>query len=116
MADSHDAVVLARAEERLRQEREVFDQMKAQDKKMFALKLTMGWAAVALLVAICAFAGYIIVNNDDFGSGTVTVATSALLVEALGLAAAVWRGTLGKGPRELEPTTAPVVGEVAAGE
>lgn len=106
MSAAHDAVVLAQAEERLRQEREVFDQQKAQDKKTFVLRLTMGWTAVVLLVAICAFAGYVIVNHRAYGTTTVTAATSALLVEALGIAGAIWRGTLGKGPAELRPATA----------
>lgn len=106
MTNAHDAVILAQAEERLRQERELFDQRKAQDRKTFALRLAMGWTAVALLVAICAFAGYIILNRTSFDGTTVTVATSALLVEALGLVIAIWRGTMGRGPSELEPTTA----------
>jgi hypothetical protein len=105
VTETNAAVVLARAEERLRQERELFDQKKAQDRRVFTLKLTMGWTAVALLVAICAFAGYVILNHQHFDGATVATATSALLVEALGLAGAVWRGTLGKGPQELGPTT-----------
>lgn len=100
-----DAVVLAQAEERLRQERELFDQKKAQDRKVFVLRLAMGWTAVFLLVAICAFAGFVILNHSSFGTATVTAATSALLVEALALVLAIWRGTLGRGPTELEPTT-----------
>jgi hypothetical protein len=38
---------------------------------------------------------------------TVTAATSALLVEALGLVIGVWRVTVGKGPKDLQPTTQP---------
>jgi hypothetical protein len=63
MTGAQDAAILAQAEERLRQERELFDQRKAQDTKTFVLRLAMGWTAVALLVAICAFCGYVIVNN-----------------------------------------------------
>jgi uncharacterized membrane protein YqjE len=110
MTEAHDAVVFAQAAERLRQERELFDQRKAQDRKTFVLRLTMGWTAVGLLVAICAFAGYIIINHDEYGAATVTAATTALLLEALGLVGAIWRGTLGKGPTELEPTTAAPLG------
>lgn len=105
MSDPHDIAVLAQAEERLRQERELFDQKKAQDKKVFVLRLAMAWTAVALLIAICVFAGYIVANHSYFAPATVTVATSALLVETLALVAASWRQTLGKGPGELEPTT-----------
>lgn len=105
MTESHDAVVLARAEERLRQEREIFDQRKAQDRRSFTLKLVMGWSAVFLLVAICALCGFVVIDHKEFTAGTVTAATSALLVEALGLFTGVWRLTLGKGPAELRPTT-----------
>jgi len=100
-----DAVVLAQAEERLRQERELFDLKKAQDQRNFVLKLTMGWVIVVLLVAICGFAGYVIIEHEAYSASTVTVATSALLVEALGTVTAVFRGTLGKSPKDLEPTT-----------
>ena len=108
MSEAHDAAVLAQLNERLRQERELFDQKKKQDGRVFVLWMTMGWTAVGLLIAICAFAGYVIVNHDAFSNGTVTAATSALLVEALGLVVAVWRVTLGKGPKELVPITQPV--------
>jgi hypothetical protein len=109
MTEALDAIELAHAAERLRQEREVFDQKKAQDRKMFILRLTMGWTAVALLVAICAFSGFIICDNNEFSSETVTAATSALLVEALGLVGAIWRGTAGRPSPELEPTTSVVI-------
>jgi hypothetical protein len=101
-----DAVTLAQAEERLRQERELFDLKKAQDQKSFSLRLAIGRTTIALFVAICAFSGFIIINNDDFSSGTVTAASSALLVEALGLVGAIIKGTMGAAPKELEPTTA----------
>ena len=105
MTRAPDTVVLARAEERLRQERELFDQKKTQDRRVFMLRMAMGWTAVFLLVAICSLCGFVIVNHHEFGDATVTAATTALLVETLGLVASIWRGTLGKGPAELEPTT-----------
>jgi len=102
-----DAVALAQAEERLRQERELFDQKKAQDQKSFQLRLAIGWTTIAVFVAICAFCGYVILNHSDFSVGTVAAATSALLAEALGLVIATIKGTMGVTPKELEPTTAP---------
>jgi hypothetical protein len=108
MTEARDAAVLAQLSERLRQERELFDQKKSQDRKVFRLWMAMGWTAVVLLIAICAFAGYIILNHTEFSTGTVAGATSALLVEALGLVVAVWRVTLGKGPKELTPITQPI--------
>jgi len=108
MTESRDALVIAQLSERLRQERELFDQRKAQDRKQFFLWMVMGWTAVVLFVAICAFCGFIVLNYRDFSSGTVGAATSALLVEALGLVIAVWKIVLGNGPRDLEPTTSVV--------
>jgi uncharacterized membrane protein YqjE len=105
VSQAHDAVVLARAQERLRQESELFNQKKAQDRLVFVLRMAMGWTAVFLLIAICALCGYVILSHGDFAESTVAAATTALLVEALGLVGAIWRGTLGKGPVELEPTT-----------
>jgi hypothetical protein len=101
-----DAVSLAQAEERLRQERALFDLRKAHDEKNFRLRLAIGWTTIVLFVGICAFCGYVIVNSSDFSTGTVTVATSALLVEALGLVGATIKGAMGAAPKELEPTTA----------
>ncbi len=109
MSDAHDAALLAQLNERLRQEREVFDQQKDQDRRNHILRLTMGWVSVVLFVAICAFSGLVILNPDDFSSTATTVATTALLVEALGLVMNVWRLTVGNGPRELEPTTQPAL-------
>jgi hypothetical protein len=115
MSEAHDAAQLAQLNERLRQERELFDQQKSQDRRIFVLRMTMGWVAVVLLVAICALAAYVILNHADFSTATVTAATSALLIEALGLVIAVWRVTVGTGPKELQPTTQPVSGGSRAG-
>jgi hypothetical protein len=111
MTETRDALVIAQLSERLRQEQELFDQRKAQDKRQFLLWMVMGWTAVMLFIAICAFCGFVVLNFHHFSSGTVTAATSALLVEALGLVIAVWKIVLGKGPRDLEPT-ATVIREI----
>jgi hypothetical protein len=77
----------------------------AQDRHTFRLRLVTGWMTILLFVAICAFCGYVIISNSAFNPATVTVATSALLVEALGLIIAVIKGLVGQGPKEVEPTT-----------
>jgi len=105
--DLRAAAELAQLEERLRQERETFNQKKRQDQHFFYLRMVMGGVTVGLFIAICAFSGFIILNNSDFSAGTVAAATSALLVEAIGLVGAVWKVFLGEGPKELEPTTPP---------
>lgn len=107
MSNELNAVALAQAEERLRQERDLFDRRMIQDSHTFRLRLAIGWTTVVLFVAICAFCGYVIMNSQDFNPGTVTAATTALLVEALGLVGVTIKGTIGSGPKELEPITAP---------
>lgn len=107
MTGEPDPVTLAQAEERLRQERELFDRRMEQDQHTFRLRLATGWTIIVLFVAICAFCGYVIINNQHFGGGTVTAATSALLIEALGLVGAILKGTMGGTPKELAPTIAP---------
>lgn len=81
MNSTHDAVVLAQAEERLRQERELFDQKKSQDQKTFVLRLAIGL--------------------DDHRPADRD------LLEALGLVVASWKATLGRETKDLEPTTIP---------
>lgn len=100
-----ETITIANAEERLRQERETFDQRKEQDSRYFRLRMAMGWMAVILLPAIGVTCGWIIFHSHGFASATVTVATSALLVDALGLVVWVWKIVMGSGPRTLEPVT-----------
>jgi|SRR5580704_1292895 hypothetical protein len=96
---------IARAQEQLRQERETFDQKKGQDGRWFLLRLAMGWSAVILLPGIGAVSGWVITNHSHFSTGTVTLAASALFIDALGLVLAVWRIVLGTGPEGLVPVT-----------
>jgi hypothetical protein len=106
MTEGLDAIALAQAEERLRQEQAIFKLNIEQHQSSFRQRQTIGWIVIALFVAICAFCGFVLVNHGEFSGGTVTAATSALLVEALGLVGAVIKGTMGAAPKALEPTTA----------
>jgi hypothetical protein len=100
-----EAIAIANAEEKLRQERETFDQRKEQDARYFKLRMTMGWIAVVLLPAIGITCGWIIFHPHDFTPGTVTVAITALLVDTLGLVISIFKIVMGSGPRTLEPVT-----------
>jgi len=100
-----ETITIANAEERLRQERETFDQRKEQDAHYFKLRMVMGWIAVVLLPAIGLTCGWIIFHNHEFSAATVTVATSALFVDAFGLVISIWKVVMGSGPRTLEPVT-----------
>ena len=100
-----DTISLARAAESLRQQSETFDQRKAQDRRWHVQRLAMGWMAFAALPSIAFVCGWVIFNYEDFSAGTVTAASTALLVDTFGVVAAVWRSVVGKGPEPLAPVT-----------
>ena len=84
-------ILIARADEMLRQERETFDQKKNHEERWFRLRLTMGYASIALLAAIMAVCTFILFNASTFSAGVVTAAGSALFVDVLGLLLGVWK-------------------------
>lgn len=77
--------------ERLRQERETFDQHKAHENRWFQLRLVMGYASVVLLMAILIVSAIILFNYQRFPSSVVTAAGAALFVDALGLVISIWK-------------------------
>lgn len=106
MADPvSETIAIANAEEKLRQERETFNQRKEQDARYFVIRMAMSWIAVVFLPAIATTCGWIIFKHGEFTPAIVTVATSALLIDTLGLLIAIWKIVLGSGPRALEPVT-----------
>lgn len=99
-------VVLIRANEQVRQERETFNQAKKHDAQWFVLRLVMGYAAVVLLTAIMLVASYVLFNESKFSTGVVTVAGAALFVDVLGLLIAVWKIAINPDSKaQLEPVT-----------
>lgn len=84
-------VVVARATEQLRQERETFDQAKQHEGRWFVLRLVMGYSAVLLLGAIMVIASYVLFNSSVFPASVVTAAGAALFVDVLGLLIVVWK-------------------------
>ena len=108
-----DTIALQQAAERLRQERETFDQKKQQDRRWFSLRLAMGWTSVVLLPTIMTVSSWIIFHRETFSEATVTLAASALLVDTLGLVLSIWRIVVtAGGPEKLAPVTR-VAAEVA---
>src|SRR6266571_1398070 len=98
-AEIRDSIALERETERLRQERETFNQQKVQDGRWFLLRLVMGSVAVVLFPAIMLVCTWIIFHYHDFSAATVTVATTGLLGDSLGLVIAIWKLVLGtRGP------------------
>ena len=106
-----ETIALANEEEYLRQVRETFDQRKMQDGRWNVLRLVMGWIAVALLPGVAVTSGWIIFHHTKFTVPTVTVATSTLLVDTVGLVVSVWRIVLGTGPTALEPVATARIGD-----
>lgn len=99
-------VILERASEQLRQERETFDQAKSHDHWWFVLRLAMGFSSIVLLVAVMVVSVYILFNNADFPEAVVTAAGAALFVDVLGMLIGVWKIALNpKTVSKLQPTT-----------
>ncbi|MEQ8690199.1 MAG: hypothetical protein RIC89_05095, partial [Pseudomonadales bacterium] len=104
--DPVDASQLATIEERLRQERETFDQRKEQEGRWFSLRLRMGYTAVVLLPTVAIICGYILLNSNTFPAAVVTSAGAALFVDILGLVAAVFKLVFHeRAVTKLEPVT-----------
>lgn len=89
-----NTIAIETAIERLRQERETFDQRKQQEDRWFSLRLRMGYVAVVLLPAVAAVSAYIVINPSAYSATAVTTATGTLFVDVLGLFAAVWKVVL----------------------
>jgi hypothetical protein len=100
-----EIIAVANDEERLRQERETFNQMKQQDARWFVIRQAMSWVAIILVPTIAATCVWIILDHHDFTIATVTVAASTLLIDVLGLFISIWKIVLGSGPQTLGPIT-----------
>lgn len=99
-------VIIERAAEQLRQEKETFNQAKSHDHSWFRLRLIMGFASVILLIAVMFISTYILLYNIDFPSSVVTAAGASLFVDVLGMLTGVWKIALNpKSLSKLEPTT-----------
>jgi len=77
--------------ERLRQERETFNQHKDHQNHWFRLRLVMGYTSVILLLAIMGVSTYILFNISSFSGSVVTAAGAALFVDSLGLVVSIWK-------------------------
>lgn len=93
MANS-SAAGLTKAAEKLRQQRETFNQRKKHDSQWFWLKLIMGYSAVLLLLAILFISGIIIFNYQNYPDKIVNWAAPSLFVDILGLIFTVWKVVL----------------------
>lgn len=104
MTGTPDAIALAEAVERLRQQQEIFEQQMRHDRWGTYLRLAAGWVAIPLLAGICVLSGYVILNSSNYSTATVGIATSALLVESLGVIGGTWKFLATAPTKELAPT------------
>ena len=91
MAEEFTPIMLERAAEQLRQERETFEQQKRHEERWFRLRLVMGYAAVVLLTVVMVMSSLILVENNRFPTSVVVAAGTALFVDVLGLLVGVWK-------------------------
>jgi hypothetical protein len=107
-------VIVERASEQLRQERETFNQAKSHDHWWFVLRLAMGFSSIVLLVAVMVVSVYILFNNTEFPESVVAAAGAALFVDVLGMLIGVWKIALNpKTVSKLQPTTQSSIPDVA---
>jgi hypothetical protein len=95
MTDQGEVSVISTAgeqrRERLRQERETFDQHKSHQNRWFTLRLAMGYSAVLLLLAVFAVCVMVSVNHALLPSVIVTWASAAFFGDVVGLVVTVWK-------------------------
>jgi hypothetical protein len=106
-----DELSLAQLTERLRQEKETFDQAKSQDERAFRVRLAFAWVAVVILPAVLIAAIMVLTFHRDFNDFVIRFAAAALFVDGLSTGASLYRIMVtGLPKRELKPvTTAPTL-------
>jgi hypothetical protein len=89
-----DANMNAITKEAVRQQRETFEELKRQNRQWFALRLTMGYSAVVLLLGVLTICGAILLDSHLYPGFVVKAASAALFADVLGLLLAVWKFAL----------------------
>ena len=93
-SDNNTPIKIQRALERIRQERETFDQRKKHEKLWFNLRLILGYLSILVLAAILIVSSIIIFDNKNYPPSLVTSAGIALFADILGLIVTVWKVVL----------------------
>ena len=92
--------------ERLRQEREAFDQAKEQAAQWSLLRLRMGYTGIAILLGVALVCGYIVLNPAGYSSTITTLAATTMLVDIVSLAVSIFKLVLQQGnAARLKPVT-----------
>lgn len=93
-SEFEQSLILAEANERLRQEGAAFDTLQEQYAREMRVRRAMLWTAVILLPAVMSICIFVLVRYEDFDQLTVAMASGALFVDALGLVIMIWRATI----------------------
>ena len=77
--------------EAIRQQQETFDQLRRQDRQWFALRLTMGYCAVVLLLAVLGVSAWVLFGRAKYPDFVVKAASVTLFADVVGLLLSVWK-------------------------
>jgi len=80
--------------EAIRQQKETFEQSRRQDRQWFALRLTIGYSAVFLLLGVLLTCAAVLLNTGRYPEFVVKVASVTLFADVVGLLASVWKFAL----------------------
>jgi hypothetical protein len=99
------ALVLARAQEWLRQSQETFNQKKLQDHRWFQLQFLTGFVCIGLMPSLAAFCGLVLWRHESFSASVVSAAAGALFLDILGFMLAAGKIIIGgrQAPQPLAP-------------
>jgi hypothetical protein len=100
--DLDRGILLAKANEQLRQESLAFETQLRQYQLWMRVRRAMLWTGVALLPLIMIICALVLFFHESFSSAVVTAAAAALFVDSLGIVGAVWKGAM-----SLEPPAPP---------
>lgn len=80
--------------EAVRQQKETFEELKRQNRQWFALRLTMGYSAVVLLLGVLVICATVLFGAHSYPQFVVKAASVALFADVVGLLVAVWKFAL----------------------
>jgi uncharacterized membrane protein YqjE len=110
MPHTANTILYKQAAERLRQEKETFEQQKQQDNLWFYLRLLMGLVSVVLLPGLFFVSAKVLLNPQQYSAKTLNIVCCVLLADVLGLVASIWKVVLSRGSNtKLNPVTAKVL-------
>lgn len=94
-----------RSSERLRQERETFDQLKAHDAIWFKLKLAAGATAILGFAAILLVAAFILLQPTRYSADMLALGAYAMIADIVALIGVTIGMIFKDGSRNLGPIT-----------